>query len=434
MSDDDLELVHPEKPEVKERDPFLYQLMMKQLETDGYTDLAAQLGEQTNTEANAEIKNGNKLKRLVQTDSVARKRARAAGMDGGLVDMPIAAQETDLLADMPLSKPFPNYQLRFMTHHQHTSTCAKFSQDGQYVATGSVDCSIKLLDVKKMHYVGMVKGEKSEDYSRETSKPVIRNFYDHLSAINDIDFHPVEPFLVSGSKDCTIKFFDHSKTNKNKKHAYRNIIDTHSVRSVNFHPSGDFLLVGTEHPMIRLYDVNTFQAYVSPEMKYHHLAPINNVRYAPQGNVYASASRDGSIKFWDGVTNKCVNTIKNAHSGEPVWTVQFSPSGKYLLSCGQDSTSRLWELSTGKEVVSYVGAIHEDHRTRAVFSHSGDFVLCSSEEDNSICAWDTRTGELVKTLPGHNQPVRWLEASPTEEGLISCGEDFKVRFWSEVDK
>jgi cleavage stimulation factor subunit 1 len=297
-----------------------------------------------------------------------------------------------------------------------------------YVASGSEDCSIKLLDVKKMHYFSIVKGEQSDDYTQGAAKPVVRTFYDHAQAINALDFHPIEPFLVSGSQDCTIKFFDFSKMNK--KQAYRHIVDTHPIRSVSFHPSGDFLLAGTDHPMIRLYDVNTFQAYTCPEIKQHHLGPINEVRYAAKGDIYASASEDGCIKIWDGVTNMCVKSMQQAHGGEAVTSVQFSPSGQYLLSSGQDSTARLWELSTGKEVMAYAGATNEETPMRSVFDFSGDFVLSSTEDNNAVVAWDTRTGTIVKHLGGNNKPVRSTAASPTEDSFVTCGEDARMRFWS----
>lgn len=58
--------------------------------------------------------------------------------------------------------------------------------------------------------------------------------------------------------------FDFSKMTA--KRAFRVIQDTHNVRLVSFHPSGDFLLAGTDHPIPHLYDVNTFQCYLSASM------------------------------------------------------------------------------------------------------------------------------------------------------------------------
>jgi len=41
-----------------------------------------------------------------------------------------------------------------------------------------------------------------------------------------------------------------------------------------------------------------------------------------------SSSRDGSIKLWDAVSNKCVNTFEKAHDGSQVCSVEFSRNGK----------------------------------------------------------------------------------------------------------
>jgi cleavage stimulation factor subunit 1 len=75
------------------------------------------------------------------------------------------------------------------------------------------------------------------------------------------------------------------------------------------------VLAGTEHPILRLYDVNTFKCYCSNRTQEQHQGPINQVRYAPEGNIYASCAKDGHIKLWDAVTNHLINTIPKAHGG-----------------------------------------------------------------------------------------------------------------------
>ncbi len=188
------------------------------------------------------------------------------------------------------------------------------------------------------------------------------SFTESNQAVNDLDFHPGSAILVSCGKDSTIKFYDYSQSTM--KRSFRHIQDSHNVRSVHFHPSGDFLLAGTDFHMIKLYDVNTLQCYVSGKPQENHTAPINQVRYSAQGNLYASCAKDGAVKLWDTVTNTVISSIPKAHNGFEVrqlftlhihhlyqpTTVAFSKNGKYLLTAGKDGTIKIWELSTGRQM------------------------------------------------------------------------------------
>jgi len=127
------------------------------------------------------------------------------------------------------------------------------------------------------------------------------------------------------------------------------------LRSISFHPSGDFLLVGTQHPTLRLYDVNTFQCFVSCNPLDQHTDTISGVGYNPSANSYVSCSKDGSIKLWDGVSNRCVTTFDKAHDGAEVCSAVYSKNSKYILSSGKDSVVKLWEISTGRTLVKYTG-------------------------------------------------------------------------------
>jgi cleavage stimulation factor subunit 1 len=69
-----------------------------------------------------------------------------------------------------------NFITRFITTHKGSVRVAKFTPKGNYVATGSTDNSIKLLDVEKMHTHHQTKAEV-EDYT--AARPVVRTFYDH---------------------------------------------------------------------------------------------------------------------------------------------------------------------------------------------------------------------------------------------------------------
>jgi cleavage stimulation factor subunit 1 len=180
--------------------------------------------------------------------------------------------------------------------------------------------------------------------SSPDNHPVIRTLYDHADEVTCLDFHPFDPILVSGSRDYTIKFFEYAKPTTKK--SFRCINEVEQIRCLHFHPSGDWLAVGTQHPVVRLYDVETGRCFVSTHSQDQHNGAITSVRWAPNGRLFATSSKDGSFKLWDGVTNRCVNTFERKHDGEEVCSVMFSKNSKYLLTSGKDSQVRLWELST----------------------------------------------------------------------------------------
>lgn len=276
-----------------------------------------------------------------------------------------------------------------------------------------------------------LKIESAGDES-QLARPVIRTFYDHTQPINEVEFHPFLPILASCAMDNTIKFYDY---NSSVKRSFRQVGDTHNVRSISFHPSGDFLLAGTDHNMIRLHDVKAEKVYVNPRTEKNHFGQINMVRFSSDGKLFASVSKDGSIKFWDGANLECVTTITNAHGGMEVTAVQFSRNRKYLLTGGKDTSVCLWDVSTGREIrrifTSAVKHGQWENRLQTCFNYNEDFILSTDDSTNCIGVWDTRTGELAQKLQGHNSVIRWVSASPTDPHAISCSDDHRARFWVE---
>jgi len=368
----------------------LYRLILSQLVHDGFTSIAQTLSQASVVPIQADGV-GNTLFTLLQSTLVKDRDNESISdvLKSAMKDDDYMKDEVDYkvkgldlgmdIIDPVRTSALPNYTTKFITTHKSEVRIARFSPDGKWVATGSQDTSIKLLDVIKMKTYNETKQETTEDFA--PSRPVIRTFYDHSEPINDIDFHPTHPILISASKDHTIRFYEFKSS---QKRAFKCI----------------------------------------------------QVRYGSEGNLFSSCSRDGAVKIWDAVTNSVVNTIPNAHAGAEVTSVMFTKNMKFLLTCGKDGCSKLWELSTGRPLIRYATTPMAPigfgkHRLMSTFNHTEDFVLGSDELQLCGVVWDARTGEVVQRLTGHNNLVKWVATSPVDSSMMTCSNDHRARFWTD---
>ncbi|XP_066933662.1 cleavage stimulation factor subunit 1-like [Clytia hemisphaerica] len=426
----------------------LYKLMISQLRYDGLELVATSLAKCCNLDE-LPLAPCNRLLEVVKLGLAEEK----SGREPDLMKHPgitptsqpeLQGLETSVKMGLDLeyekdefgtSPPVTQYETNYVTAHKGPVTAAAFTKDGRLCATGSVDTSIKILDISRMLAKAAQSKEErqaerdADDGNSMKNHPVIRTMYDHESCVNTLQFHPQSTILVSGGEDRRVNFFDYTKSTVKK--AFKCITEVEPIRDISIHPTGEYILVATDHPTIRLYDINTSQCYISPMMDDQHQAPLTSVEYCPAANLYATASLDGSWKLWDGVSNRCVQTYKEAHDTAEVVSVRFTKNSKFVLTSGRDGTAKLWELSTGRVINTYGGAVlHNSNHCPAVFNFTEDFVLYPDDKNTSIGCWDSRTGEKLQSLTsGHNNSIRHLVHSSCTPAFLSCSEDYRCRFW-----
>ncbi|RNA37021.1 cleavage stimulation factor subunit 1 [Brachionus plicatilis] len=429
------------KNDVKFREN-LYRLIVSQLFYDGYQHVA--VGLSAAIQANPPCPPSNRLlnliKNVLQNEnfnlSDSKEDFDYKKIPNG--DNELSGLDFDYESDkIPTSSDASLYETCYVTSHKAPCRAAAFDPQGTVIATGSVDASIKILDIERMlaksslTHDQILTSDQTGQLSAE-NHPVIRTLYDHADEITTLAFHPFEPILVSGSRDYTVKFFEYAKPSTKK--AFKTIQESEQIRCISFHPNGDWLLVSTQHPTLRLYKVETSQCFVSSNPNDQHKLAVTSVEWSPNARVFATASKDGSIKLWDSVSNRCINTFADAHGHQEVCSVQFSKNSKYLLSSGKDSVVRLWELSTARCLIAYTGAGSagkQEKRTQAIFNHTEDYIFYPDEKTTTLCCWDSRNAERQKLLAlGHNGVVKCIVHSTNMPQFITCSDDFRARFWS----
>lgn len=414
---------------IKSRE-FLYRLMISQLFYDGHQAIATSLSAAVS--ADPPCAPSDRLLHIMmaglENEPDRKERPLNPGIGNNNVG-PGLDLEFETESNLPAPEP-ALYETAYVTSHKGNCRAGCFSGDGQLIATGSVDASIKILDVDRM-LAKSAPDEMDPSRGEQQGHPVIRTLYDHMEEVTCLEFHPRELILLSGSKDLTIKLFDISKASVKK--AFKTITESEPVRCFALHPSGEHLLVGTNHPIVRLYDVNTAQCFVCSIPSNQHTNSLTCMKWSHDARVFATCSKDGSIKLWDGVSNRCINTFFKAHDGLEVCSVAFTKNGKYLLSSGKNSICKLWELTTSRCLIAYTGAGttgKQEYEAQAVFNHTEDYVLFPDEATTSLCAWNSRNASRKQLLSlGHNGAVRLIAHSPTQAAFLTCSDDFRARFW-----
>jgi cleavage stimulation factor subunit 1 len=248
-----------------------------------------------------------------------------------------------------------------------------------------------------------------------------------LQKINEIDFHPTKDLFAVATEEGSVQFFE-AKSKKIK--PFLTLPDSFPCKSVCFHPLGKFLLCGTLQNVIRLYDIETQCCYQSKSIREAHKGAITMVRFAPQANMYVSSSKDGSIKLWDGRNGLAVRSILSAHGNQEVCSAVFSRSQRYILTSGKDARIKLWDIRFGEPLltiaVNGTGAANNKHFSNAIFSLDEDLILGTSEPLSAVVVWNSKNGEETQRLTGHKDTVRYLEASPVDNSIVSCWYEFFI--------
>ncbi len=281
-------------------------------------------------------------------------------------------------------------------------TSVAFSSDGQTLASNSADNTVRLWSVVEKKSLHTLEG--------------------HTEHVASVAFSSDGQMLASGSHDNTVRLWSVAE----KRPLYTFEGHTHRVTSVAFSSDGQMLASGSWDKMVRLWSVvekkqlHTFEG---------HTNFVYSVAFSSDGQTLASGSDDNTVRLWS-VAEKRPLYLFEGHT-DCVYSVAFSSDGQTLASGSNDNTVRLWSVTEKKLLPSFEG--HTDKVCSVAFSSDGQ-TLASGSEDNTVRLWSVAEKKPLHTFDEHTEPVTSVAFSSDGQTLASGSHDKTVRLWSIAEK
>ncbi|MBV6626462.1 MAG: SMI1/KNR4 family protein [Rivularia sp. (in: Bacteria)] len=288
--------------------------------------------------------------------------------------------------------------LKTLRGHSRSVYSIAFSPDGQILASGSADATVKLWNLLSFQEITTLRG--------------------HTSSIRTVAISSCNQILASGSTDATIKLWNLQSREEICTLQGHN----HSVNTVAISPDGQILASGSDDCTVKLWDLHSHQEICTLQ---GHSDAVFAIDISPDGKTLATGSADGTIKLWDLQNLKEIRCF-----GEDLGCV-------YAL--------RFWQQ---QEILA------STHGNRIILKHlktniSVDIVpgytsIAASPDGNILAAggltidiWDLTKNQMIRmfrlnagnSLPYHSDYIYSVAFSPNGQMIASASRDSTIKLW-----
>jgi len=224
--------------------------------------------------------------------------------------------------NQPNFQPKEKLTLKGEKGHTDVVMCVIYSHDGKYIATGSLDKTIKIWDAKT--------GELKTTIANADDKGVIT-----------IAFSNDDKFIAAGGIDKAIRLFD-AESGEQKWKTERQHSHLEWVFCLTFSHDGKTLASASQDATVKLLDPGT-GAEIGSLKTGGHKDSCNAVAFSSNDKTIYTCG-DGVIKIWDAGKAEVTATLKPSNGAGELWSLSVSSDGKWIAAGGEDHIGRIWDL------------------------------------------------------------------------------------------
>ncbi|BBD60981.1 WD-40 repeat-containing protein [Nostoc sp. HK-01] len=319
-------------------------------------------------------------------------------------------------------------ELKILREHQASITSLAFSPDGKTLVSASEDGKVKIWNVEHLddkNKILISNKTLTEDtvtkisFTPNGQKLIISGLFDvKIKDLKELDEEGIS--LIEEARTEVITSFSLSSDGK--------MLAIAKAKNENFSFSDPL-----QDSTIELWNLENKPKKITQFIAAQKNT-ISSIVFSPDNKTLASASLDHVVKIWDlkQFNSKLSKTFEPPNDSQEkseditiaIDLLAFSPDSQ-TLAYGDNKTVKLWNLSTKQLQTSLNG--HQADISSVAFSPDGG-TLASAGGDNTIILWNL-DGKLLNTLTGHEAAVTRLTLSPNGQILASASDDNTVKLW-----